>query len=76
MFSVQLLHEKVMKVIQIKEAFNSKAHILESGGCFSVQLLLGKLLKLNETTEAQKYMKFVHCWLKLLMNNLYITNFL
>ena len=35
MFSVQLLPEKVAKIIQIKEALNNKAHITQSQNVFS-----------------------------------------
>ena len=34
MFSVELLPEKVMKIIQIIEGLKNKAHITQSGGCF------------------------------------------
>ena len=54
MLSVQLLSEKVLKIIQIKEALYNKAHIIQSKGYFFSEK---KVPKLKEFNEAQKFQK-------------------
>ena len=57
MFSVQLLYDKVINIIQIKEALNIKAHITQEGRMFFLlqyNYCWKKLYKLNEVKEAHK----------------------
>ena len=48
---MQLLQEKVIRIIHIKEALNIKVHITEMGGGFLVQLLVKKVFFNSEFNQ-------------------------
>ena len=56
-FLVQLLQQKVVKIIHIEEALNIKVQITQQGGCFfSVQLFVKKI----NLMKSRIYMKAKH----------------